>query len=67
MAAMDPKIVVEVALVEVVGDPPGTVRRGRERRHDAIDEGAQVTAQCDGEQREGRARALHGTVSGASE
>ena len=29
--------VVEVALVEVVGDPPWTTPRGRERRHDGVD------------------------------
>ena len=55
-----PEEVVEVALVEVVGDPPWTTPRGRERRHDGIDGRAQVAAQRDGEQRQRRARALHG-------
>ena len=37
-----PEEVVEAALIEVVVDPPSTVRRGRERRHDGVDERAQV-------------------------
>ncbi|BAS80443.1 Os02g0699150, partial [Oryza sativa Japonica Group] len=55
-----PEEVVEVALVEVVGDPPVAARRRRERLHDGVDERAQVAPERDGEQRQRRARALHG-------
>ena len=56
-----PEEIVEVSLIEVVADPPGTVRRGRERRHDGVDERAQVAPYSDGdEQRQWRARGLSG-------
>ena len=55
-----PEEVVEVALVEVVGDPPGAIGLHREPHYDGLDEGAEVAAQRDGEQRQRRAGALHG-------